>query len=466
MTARALPAIGSRPFLREVQALVPLALPLVLGQLFGIGTDVIISIFAGHLGADVLAAVALGSSIWIVVFMAVIGLMMSLQPAVSALDGAERGHEAGHLLGQGLMLGLGAGILSGLLLALGGLAFARATHLPPAVLPGVAGFLHAAAWSMPALGLLAACRGLSEGLSMTRPTMICGALGLAGIVPTAYVLIDGAHLPLLGALPGRGAQGAGLTIAVVFWLQAAAYFGWIRFSGRYPAAAWHRSAWTPDLRVLGRLLRVGVPIAITIVLEVCMFSVATLMAGRFGTVAVAGHQIALMASAVSFMVPLGLSTAVTVRVGRAVGQGDPVAIRHAGLAGFAVMAACECVSCALMLFAPNTIAGLFTQVPAVIALSASLLTLAAIFQFVDGTQVVAMGCLRGLQDTRVPMLLAILSYWLLGVPLGAWLAFGRGLGVQGIWIGLMAGLTVAALLLTTRFLRATSPTLRRSPLKP
>ena len=452
MTSQALPAAEARPFLREIRALVPLALPLVLGQLFGIGTDVTISIFAGHLGADVLAAVALGSSLWIVAFMAVVGLLMSLQPAVSALDGAGRRQEAGHLLAQGLMLGFGAGTLGGLLLALGGLAFARAAHLPPAILPGVAGFLDAAAWSMPALGLLAACRGLSEGLSMTRPTMICGALGLAGLVPSAFVLMDGAGIPL----HGLGAEGAGLTIAAVFWLQAVAYLGWVRFSGRYPATAWRRGAWSPDWRVLGRLLRVGAPIAATIMLEVCMFSVATLMAGRFGAVAVAGHQIALMVSAVSFMVPLGLSMAVTVRVGRAVGQGDPAAIRRAGLAGLVVMGACQCVSCSLMLFASTAIAGLFTHVPAVIALGSALLTLAAVFQFADGTQVVAMGSLRGLQDTRVPMLLAMLAYWLLGVPLAAWLAFGRGLGVPGIWMGLMAGLTVAAVLLTTRFFRATA----------
>jgi MATE family multidrug resistance protein len=458
MTAQALPAARARPFLREIRALVPLALPLILGQLFGIGTDVIISIFAGHLGADVLAAVALGSSLWIVVFVAVIGLMMALQPAVSALDGAGRRQEAGHLLGQGLMLGLAAGLLGGLLLAFGGPAFARATHLPPAVLSGVAGFLHAAAWSMPALGLLAACRGLSEGLSMTRPTMICGALGLAALVPTASVLMDGG---------GRGAEGAGLTIACVFWLQAIAYLGWVRFSGRYPSTAWRRGAWAPNWRVLARLLRVGVPIAVTIMLEVCMFSVSTLMAGRFGAVAVAGHQIALMTSAVFFMVPLGLSLGVTVRVGRAVGQGDAAGIRRAGLAGFAVMAACQCVSCSLMLTEAHGIAGLFTQVPAVAALGSALLTLAAVFQFADGTQTIAMASLRGLQDTRVPMLLAMLAYWLLGVPLGAWLAFGRGLGVPGIWMGLMAGLTVAAVLLTTRFLRATArPPAARSRFTP
>ena len=460
MTSQALPTAAARPFLREVQALIPLALPLILGQLFGIGTDVIISLFAGHLGADVLAAVALGSSVWIVVFMAIVGLLMSLQPAVSALDGAGRRHEAARLLAQGLMLGLGAGVLGALLLAFGGFAFARATHLPAAVLPGVAGFLRAAAWSMPALGLLAACRGLSEGLSMTRPTMVCGAIGLAILLPAADVLMDGAALPLVGRLHGLGAQGAGVAIALIFWVEAIAYLGWIRFSGRYPAGVWQRSVWRPDAGVLAGLVRVGAPIAVTIVLEVCMFSVATLMAARFGAVAVAGHQIALMTSAVFFMVPLGLALAVTVRVGRAVGQGDPAAIRRAGLAGFAVMAACQCVSCSVMFFASSAIAGLFTQVPAVIALGSALLMLAAIFQFADGTQTVAMASLRGLQDTRVPMLLAMLAYWLLGVPLGAWLAFGRGLGVPGIWMGLMAGLTVAAVLLTGRFLRASAVPVR------
>jgi MATE family multidrug resistance protein len=463
MTTQALPAAASaRPFLREVQALIPLALPLVLGQLFGIGTEVIISIFAGHLGADVLAAVALGSSLWIVAFMAVVGLMMSLQPAVSALDGADRGHETGHLLAQGVMLGLGAGALGGLLLAFGGTGFAAmADHLAPAVLAGVRGFLHSAAWSIPALGVLAACRGLSEGLSMTRPTMACGALGLLALGPTAYGLMYGVTLPGLGHLGGLGAAGAGFSLAVIFWLQAIAYLGWIAVSRRYPKAVWSRDAWRPDGRVLARLIRVGAPIGVTIVLEVCMFSVATLMAGRFGAVAVAAHQIALMTSAVTFMVPLGLSLAVTVRVGRARGQEDAAAMRRAGLAGLTLLLVTQSVGGSLMFFAAIPIAGLFTHVSAVLTLGAALLMLAAPFQFADGTQVVAMGALRGLQDTRVPMLLAILAYWLLGVPLGAWLAFGWGLGVRGIWIGLMCGLVVAAVLLTTRFLRATALPVRR-----
>jgi MATE family multidrug resistance protein len=441
--------------LGEVRALVPLAIPLVFGQLFGIGTDVVISIFAGHLGAAVLAAVAVGSGVWIVVFMGVVGLMMSLQPAVSALDGADRRQEVGHLLAQGLTLGFGAGVLAALLLALGAPAFAHASGLPPRVLPGVVGFLRAAAWSMPALGLLAACRGVSEGLSMTRPTMICGAIGFVALLPVAYILVDGADLPLLGVLRGQGAQGAGLAITLIFWVQATAYLGWIRLSGRYPAGAWLIAAWRPDGRVLGRLLGVGTPIAASIMLEICMFSAGTVMAGHLGTVAVAGHQVALITISVFFMVPLGLSMAVTVRVGRAVGRGDRAGIRRAGLAGFAVMLASQCVSSALMLFASTAIAGIFTHAAPVIALASALLSLAALFQFADGTQVIAMASLRGLQDTRVPLVLAMLAYWLLGVPLAAFLTFGCGLGVRGIWLGLMAGITAAAVMLTTRFLRAT-----------
>jgi MATE family multidrug resistance protein len=460
MTTQVLPATTTRPFLREVQALIGLALPLVLGQLFGIGTDVIISIFAGHRGADVMAAVALGSSLWIVVFMAVVGLMMSLQPAVSTLDGAERRHETGHMLAQGLILGLCSGSLGGLLLGFGGPVFAAATELPRSILPGVAAFLHGAAWSIPALGLLAACRGLSEGLSMTRPTMVAGALGLVILVPSAYGLLDGVTIAGFGHWHGLGAEGAGLAIAVTLWLEGIAYLAWIRFSGRYPMVVWSLAVWRPDARILVRLIRIGAPIGVTIVLEVWMFSVATLMAGRFGTVAVAAHQIALMTSAVFFMIPLGLSLGVTVRVARAVGQGDAVAIRRAGLAGFAVMLVCQSVSCSIMFSVPAFIAGLFTHVPAVMALGATLLTLAATFQFADGTQAVAMAALRGLQDTRVPMLLAMLAYWLLGVPLAAFLAFSWGFGVSGIWIGLMGGLTVAAVLLTTRFLWATAPSIR------
>lgn len=461
MSSRVMSTVSVQPLLREVKTLVPLALPLVLGQLFGIGTEVILSYFAGHMDAATMAAVALGGSLWIVAFMAVLGLMMAVQPAVSALHGAERQHEAGHLLAQAILLGLGAGSVAGLSLALIGPHLAGLMGLPHEAVPGIDGFLHGAAWSIPALGLLASCRGLSEGLSMTRPTMLVGAVGLALLVPAARVLIPGVTLPGLGLVGGFGATGGGIALAIVLWAEALAYFGWITFSGRYPMVVWSRAALRPDSVVLLRFLKVGLPIAVTTMFEVCMFSVATLMAGWFGAVAVAGHQVALMVTAVFFMTPLGLSLAVTVRVGRAVGRGDRAGVRMAGVAGFALMLLSQSISCGLMVFAAEPIAVFFTDVPAVQALAVRLLHFAAIFQYMDGAQVVAMGALRGQEDTRSPMLLAMCAYWLIGVPAGGLLAFLGGFGVIGIWAGLMIGITLAAALLGGRFLWLTS--VRRRP---
>lgn len=183
-----------------------------------------------------------------------------------------------------------------------------------------------------------------------------------------------------------------------------------------------------------------------------MFSVATLMVGRFGPVAVAGHQVALMTSAIFFMVPLGLSLAVTVRVGRARGARDVPGLRRASFAGLAVMLCTQLVSGGCMLGFAEPIARIFTHDPAVVQLGASLLGLAGLFQFADGTQVVAMAALRGLEDTKTPMLLAMLAYWCLGIPLGGLLAFAGHLGVRGVWFGLMGGLILAALLLVSRLM--------------
>ena len=451
MTTDRLRAPKARFFAREVGTLVLLALPLILGQLFGIGTDVILTMFGGRMGATVMAAVALGSSLWIVVFMAVVGIMMSSQPAIARLHGAGREHEAGHVFAQALILGLGAGALGGLVLAFAGPIFATLLHLPAPVLPGIRAFLHGAAFSLVGLGLVAACRGLSEGLSMTRPTMLVGGLGLICLVPVAWLLMIGVTVPGLGHLGGYGPLGAGIAVSCVMATEAVLYLLWVGLSGRYPMVAWTAEAFRVDPRVISQLIRVGAPIAVAIVMEACMFSVATLMVGQFGPVAVAGHQVALMTSALFFMVPLGLSLAVTVRVGRAVGARDNAGIIRAGLAGFTVMLCTQTFSGLCMEVLPHAIAGAFTDIPVVAALGASLLALAGFFQFADGTQVVAMAALRGLEDTRVPMLLAMFAYWLCGIPLGALFAFGLHMGVRGVWVGLMVGLTLAALMLAVRF---------------
>jgi MATE family multidrug resistance protein len=184
-----------------------------------------------------------------------------------------------------------------------------------------------------------------------------------------------------------------------------------------------------------------------------MFSIAALLISRFGTVAAAAHQIAINFASITFMVPLGLALAITVRVGNAVGRNDPAGVRYAGFSGIALTLVTQCVASGLMLGLPHWIARAYTDAPAVMALAVHLLMLAGAFQFADGIQVASNGALRGLKDTRVPMFITVLAYWGIGMPIGYVLAFHAGWRTPGMWIGLSAGLYAAAVLLGARFTR-------------
>ncbi len=186
-----------------------------------------------------------------------------------------------------------------------------------------------------------------------------------------------------------------------------------------------------------------------------MFSVVALMIGTLGTVEVAGHQVAINFAALTFMVPLGISMAIAVRVGFAVGRKDRPAIRRAAFVGLGLALTSQIVSAAVMLLIPRQVAGIYTDNVEVIGIAVQLLFLAAFFQLSDGVQVSAAGALRGLKDTRIPMFITVVSYWFLGMPLGWWLGFRADLGARGMWMGLIAGLSLAAILLSIRFLRST-----------
>jgi MATE family, multidrug efflux pump len=192
---------------------------------------------------------------------------------------------------------------------------------------------------------------------------------------------------------------------------------------------------------------------ISLFMESSLFVAVALAIGTLGTDIVASHQIAINVATLTFMVPLGIAMATTVRVGHAVGRGDRQGVRDAGLVGLGLTLAAQGFSACLMLSVPQHIAGLYTEDATVIALAAELLILAGLFQFSDGLQVAASGALRGLKDTRVPMLITTFAYWGVGMPVGWWLAFRAGLGARGMWMGLIAGLSMAAVLLTTRFWR-------------
>jgi multidrug resistance protein, MATE family len=309
-------------------------------------------------------------------------------------------------------------------------------------------FLHAISWGAPALTGYFALRGFSEGLALTRPTMYFGFLGLVLLAPIGYVLMYGGF-----GLPPHGAQGSGIARASVLWLQFAAFASYIVLRRHYRKfAPFARFDW-PHLRTILSLLRLGVPMGVTLLMEAGLFVAAALLMGALGATTVASHQIAINVASVAFMLPLGVAMATTVRVGRATGRGDADDVRYAGFVGIGASLGTQTLTCATMALLPHQIAAMYTDDPGVAALAAQLLLLAAVFQFSDGIQVTANGALRGLKDTTVPMAITTLAYWGVGMPIGYSLAFRAGMGAQGMWIGLIAGLSVAALLLFMRFAR-------------
>jgi len=431
---------------RELRETLHLAVPLVLGQLSAIGMNVIDTILAGHLDAHTLAAVAIGTSVWSLAIVAAIGVMMALPPSVAQLNGAGRRDAIGLLFRQALWLALALGIGLGFAVRFGGALLVANIGLDARLVPDVIRFLHAVAFGAPALTLFFTLRGLGEGFSLTRPTMYFSVLGLVLLGPIGYVLMYGA----LG-VPRLGALGSGIATALVLWLQLFAFAIYVALRHHYRDLHLFARFEMPDWNALGGLLRIGVPMGVSLFMEASLFVAVALAIGTLGTDVVAGHQLALNVASVTFMVPLGLAMATTVRVGHAVGRGDAQNVRDAGLVGISLTLLTQTVSAGLMLLLPRQIASLYSHDPGVIALAAQLLVLAGLFQFSDGIQVAANGALRGLKDTRIPMFITMFAYWGVGMPVGWWLAFPHGLGARGMWMGLIAGLSMAAVLLSRRF---------------
>lgn len=439
--------LDPRRLLGETRDTAILALPLVLGQLSAVGMNVVDTLLAGRHGAHTLAGVAVGSAVWSLVILTLIGVLMALPPSVAQLNGAGRRAQIGPLFRQGLWLGGSLG-LALLLLVLGSGPLLGLMGIEPDVRDAAAGFLRAIAWGAPAMGLYFVCRYLSEGLAWTPPTMVFGVGGLVLLTPLGWALMFG-----VGPVPAMGATGLGLATSIVLWLQCLGFLLYLRLSPRFRDLQLFGRFDAPQRAPIAELLRIGLPMGVAIFMEGSLFIATALLIARMGATAVAAHQIAINVASVCFMLPMGVAMATTVRVGHAVGRGDGPGVAFAGAAGYTITAVTQLLTASVLLVASGWIAGLYSTDAAVVALAANLMLYAAAFQLSDGLQVASAGALRGLKDTRRPMVITALSYWGVGMPLGAALGFGLGWGPQGMWWGLILGLSVAAILLTLRFAR-------------
>jgi MATE family multidrug resistance protein len=255
-----------------------------------------------------------------------------------------------------------------------------------------------------------------------------------------------------------GGVGCGWATAIVMWGMLLAMLWWVKWAPYYQASKLFSHFEWPNWAILKRLLSVGVPIGVSIFAEASIFSVIALLIGAMGATVVAGHQIALNFSSMVFMIPYALGMAVTVRVGQALGRGEPRQARYAAGVGMLVALAYACISASSMFLGREYIARLYTNDMAVIAVASSLIIFSALFQFSDAIQVTAAGALRGYQDTRVTMLLTLFAYWGIGLPVGYVLGltdfWGPASGPRGLWQGLIVGLTCAAIMLGIRLMRS------------
>jgi MATE family multidrug resistance protein len=434
----------------EVRTTAVLAAPLVAGHVSAGLIGFVDSVIAGHHGTDTLAAVAVGTALFWLPVMIPMGTLMSLPPAVSQLDGAGRRAEIGPLFRQGLWLAAGLGVLLWAFLSLAVLAL-EPMGIAPETRPGAAAFLQGIRWGVPGFTLYLTMRYLSDGLHWTLPTMVLGFGGLLVLVPLGYALTWG-----VGGLPALGAGGLGLASSIMMWSQAIAFALYLSRSRRFADLRLFSTIDAPHGPTLRGLLRTGLPIGVTVAMEGGLFIATALLIGRLGGVASAAHQIAINLSALCFMVPMGVAEATTVRIGHALGRSDRQGLRRAAGAGLVIVLCTQALSALVLLLGNDALVRIYTADAAVASLAAALLLYAAAFQFPDGIQVLSAGALRGLGDTRVPMLLAALAYWGVGMSVGAGLGLGLGWGPTGMWIGLIAGLSVAAVLLGSRFLRSSA----------
>ncbi len=440
-----------RSLRHEVRATVALAVPIVLTQLAQMSMSFVDVVMVGRLGeaTEALAAIALGSSVYVWLSVVCIGVLVAVQPTVAQAVGAGDDDAAGRGARQGLWLATLLGVPFTVLLGFGE-EILRATGQAPDVAVLAGGYLGAIRWGFVPNLWFTALRGLCEGDAWPRPVLLVTVLGVVANAVLNYALMFGAvGLPALGVV-GTGVSSA-LTITVMTVALAV-----VVARGRFARFHVFTRIRRPDSEMLGALFRLGWPIGVGFGLEAGLFTAATVLVGRLPEheVALAAHQIAISAASLTFMVPLGVGMAGGVRVGQRAGAGDLAGAARAGWISVGIGAAFMASAALLFWLAPGAVVWVYAGSrpdPEVAALAATLLGVAAVFQLFDGVQASVAGALRGLKDTRAPMVIAGVAYWVVGIGVGWVLGLRWGGGAPGLWWGLTLGLVVAAVALSARF---------------
>lgn len=411
---------------------------------------VVDTIMAGAYSATDMAAVAVGTSIWLPAILFGHGLLLALTPLIAQLNGAGRRDRIAHQVRQGFWLASGVSVLIIAFIYNSKFVIDMMHNIDPQLADKAVGYLHAIMWDAPGYLFFQVVRNQCEGLSKTKPGMVIGFIGLLINIPINYIFIYGKF-----GMPELGGVGCGVATGSVYWMM----FLVMRWYAKHAPSqrdikleqGAHRG---PDWPSLKRLIDIGMPIALALFFEVTLFAVVALLVSPLGIVSIAGHQIALNFSSLMFVLPLSLGVGATIRVGYRLGQGSVDSARVAAYAAIAVGISMACCTALFTITLRQHIALLYNDNPAVVTMASHLMLLAAIYQLSDSVQVIGSGILRGYKDTRSIFYITFIAYWILGLPSGYLLALTdyivAPMGPSGFWIGFIIGLTFAAIMMTWR----------------
>jgi MATE family multidrug resistance protein len=432
----------NKPTRADFRALLGLAGPIVLIQVGSMLMGVVDTIMVGRISPQALASVALGNMYFFAITMFGMGVLLAIDPIIAQALGARDELAVRRGLQRGLVLTVVLTVPITLVLLTAGPVL-ELVNQPAEVIPDAAGYVYRNALSLWPLYVFMVLRQTLQAHHRVLPIAITVVAANLVNVVLNYMWIYG-HF----GFPAMGVLGSAWATVASRWLMAIMVLalGWRTLGPHLRSVAPNLL----DFRPLMRMLKLGLPIGAQMMLEGGAFNVMALLMGWLGVAQVAAHQIALHLASLAFMVPLGVSSAAAVIVGHAVGRGDPGGVRRATIASLAVGAAFMLCTGALFIGVPEMLAALYTRDVVVLALAALLLPLAGLFQVFDGLQVVAIGLLRGLGDTRMPMIINIIGFWCVGIPVSLWLGFGLDYGAVGLWWGLVVGLVIVAAFLVAR----------------
>ncbi len=430
-------------YLAEVRPTLQLAIPLVLAELGWMSMAIVDTMMVGRLpnSAVAMGAVSLGSAIFMVLALFGEGLLLGLDTLVAQAFGAGKREDCHRSLVNGVYLSVAlTPILSAPIWFMP--HFLRAMHVDPALMRETIPYTNALTYGLFPLLLYFAVRRCLQAMNMVRP--VAFALVTANIINALgnWILIYGKW-----GVPAMGTVGSGWSTAIARIYMAAVLIGYLFWYDHKHRTELLKTPVDIDLKRIKQLIALGIPAAMQFTLESGVFATVTTLIAKLGPVPLATHQIALNTVAFTYMVPLGIASAAAVRVGQALGRRDPHGAGVAGGTAITIGAAFMSVASVVLLVVPRWIARIYTVDEVIIRSASTLLAAGAAFQLFDGIQSVATGALRGAGDTRTPMLCHFTAYWIIGLPLGAWLCFRRGWGALGLWVGLSLALILIGIVL-------------------